>query len=223
MAVLNIPEEHASGLTKLQSLPKEKASLLREALTSAAEKKDGAEFSPSDLRPIDGVPEDDIEQIVDAITGLHHARAFFETPIDEFVDDVVESLRSAPKSGFSSGTAAIHAFKERMRDFLEIDQLALAAKSNVLRFEHERILQSLKILTDVRPIFGIDVEKPPEAVAIGHMLKVAYRRGGRLEEEFFALDEDDLRSLKNAVQRAESKANSLRAMLAKQLKIIGQQ
>jgi hypothetical protein len=224
VSVLSIPEEHASGLARLQSLSRENASLLRDALASAAARKQSADVSPTDIGPIEGVPESDVEQIVDAISGLHHARAFFETPLNEFLDDVVEAMKSAPNSGFSStGGGALDTFKERVRGFLNIEELALAAKSNVLRFEHERTLHSLRILTDARPIFGIDVEKPPEAIAIGHMLKIAYHRGGKVEEEFFALDEGDLQTLKKAVQRAELKANSLRTMLAKQLKVISQE
>jgi hypothetical protein len=220
--LLKIPDEHVSSLVKLQSLSSGHSSLLRDALASAAAKKESTEFSPADIGPIEGLPEMDVEAIVDAITGLHHAHAFHETPLSEFVDDVVKTMRSAPTSGFSTEVGAVNAFKERVRSFLDIGQLALATKSNVLNWEHERILHSLRILTDARPIFGIDVEKPPEAIAIGHMLKLAYHRGGRLEEEFFALDEEDLQTLKKAVQRAELKAKSLRAALAKNLKVMGQ-
>jgi hypothetical protein len=220
--VLKIPEEHVSGLTKLQPLSPETAARLRDALALAASKKETAELSPADIGTVEGVPEVDVEEIVDAITGLHHARAFYETPISEFLNDVVESLRTAPRSKFSTEVGTVDAFKERLRGFLDIGQLALAAKSNVLRFEHERTLHGIRILTDARPIFGSDVEKPPEAIAIGHMLKLSYHRGGRLEEEFFALDEEDLQMLKKAVDRAELKANSLRTMLTKQVKVMSQ-
>jgi len=221
--VLKIPEEQISGLTKLQALSPEIASRLRDALASAAAKKESAEFSPADLGTIEGLQEPDIEEILDTITGLHHARAFYETPINEFVDDIVASLKSLPRSKFSTEPGAISTFKERIRGFLDLSQLALAAKNNVLRFEHERTLHGIRILTDARPIFGSDVEKPPEAIAIGYMLKLSYRRNGRLEEEFFALDEGDLQTLKKAVGRAESKAISLRTVLAKQIKVMSQE
>ncbi len=220
MPVLKIPEEHVSGLTKLQSLSSETTARLRDALALAASRKESADFSPADIGAVEGLPEVEVEEIVDAVTGLHHARAFYETPMGDFLNDVIVSLRTAPRSKFLTEVSAIDSFKERLRDFLGIDQLALAAKSNVLRFEHERTLHGIRILTDARPIFGSDVEKPPEAVAIGHTLKLSYHRGGRLEEEFFALDEQDLETLKKAVKRAESKANSLRTMLAKQVKVM---
>jgi hypothetical protein len=220
---LKIPDEHAAGLVKLQSLSSEKSSLLRDALASAAAKKDSADFSPTDIGPIEGLAETEVEDIVDAITGLYHAHAFYETPINQFLDEIVATMKAARKSGFSTDVGAIDTFKERVRSFLDINQIALAAKSNVLGFEHERIVHGLRILTDARPIFGIDVEKPPEAIAIGHMLKLAYHRGGRVEEEFFALDEEDLQTLKKAVQRAELKAISLRSMLATHMRVIRQE
>lgn len=79
----------------------------------------------------------------------------------------------------------------------------------------------MRILTDIRPIFGNNVEEPPEAVVIMHTLKMAYHRGGRVDEVFFAMDETDLGDLKAAVARAELKAKSILATLAKtQLKVI---
>jgi hypothetical protein len=217
-----IPEEQVSGLAKLQALSPEIVSRLRDALALAAAKKESADFLPADIGTIEGLEEPDIEELVDAITALHHARAFYETPINEFVDDVIASLKSTPRSKFSTEAGAISAFKERIRGFLDLSQLALAAKSNVLRFEHERTMHGVRILTDARPIFGTDVEKPPEAIALSYVLKLSYRRNGRLEEEFFAMDEEDLQSLKKAVSRAELKAMSLRTVLAKQIKVMSQ-
>jgi len=62
-------------------------------------------------------------------------------------------------------------------------------------------VHSVRILTDARPIFGNNIEKPPEAIAIIHTLKIAYHRSGRLEEQFFAFDEHDLKELRSAVER----------------------
>jgi hypothetical protein len=212
---LRIPSEDQAGLAKLHSLSDHAASALRSALASAAIEKESADLSAEDIGPIEGLSSANLDQILEAITGLHHARAFAEVPLDEFVNDVSESIRSTAHPDFPTTGPALDQFKDRLRTFLAIDAIARAAKSNVLRYEHERTVHSLRILTDARPIFGNDVEEPPEAIAIIHTLKIAYHRSGRLEEEFFVFDEQDLKALKNAVERAELKANSLRAALTK--------
>jgi len=192
---------------------------LQSAVASAAAKKESADLSPQDVGPVGGLAEAELGEILDALSVLYHVRAYYDAPLDEFVADLADNMRSADP-GFTPGAATVE-FMERIKRLLSIEDLAVAAKGDVLTAEHERTLHGLRILTDARPIFGNDVQKPPDAIAIGHMLKLTFHRGGRLEEEFFALDEDDLRSLKEAVQRAEVKANSLRAALAKsQLRVL---
>ena len=215
MALLTIPAEHQVGLVKLQALSDPTASRLLSALAFAAEKKQSAYLSPEDLAPIEGLQREQLEQILDAVSGVQHARAYAETPLDEFVKDVSETMRSAVHLNFPTPEGAIRQFEERLRKFLDIAAFARAAKGDILMYEHERTVHGLRILTDARPIFGNSVEEPPEAVAIVHTLKIAYHRGGRLEEEYFAFDEIDLEELREIVERAELKAKSLRAALKK--------
>jgi hypothetical protein len=212
---LRIPSEHQAGLVKLYSLTDETASALRSALASAAVEKESAELSAEDIEPIEGLAPAILDQILEVITGLHHARAYADVPLEEFVNDVSGSIRSTTERDFPTTGPALDRFKDRLKAFLAIDAIARAAKSNIVRYEQERTVHGVRILTDARPIFGNNVEEPPEAIAIIHTLKIAYHRSGRLEEEFFAFDEHDLKELKNAVERAELKANSLRAVLTK--------
>jgi len=220
---LRIPSEHQAGLAKLHSLSDDTASALQSAIASAAVKKESAELSVEDIEPIEGLSPAVLDEILEVITGLHHARAYADVPLDEFVSDVSGSIRSTVDPDFPTTGPALDRFKDRLKAFLGIDAIARAAKSNVLRYEQERTVHGVRILTDARPIFGNSVEEPPEAIAIIHTLKIAYHRAGRLEEEFFAFDEHDLKELKNAVERAERKANSLRAVLTKsQLKVLSE-
>jgi len=214
LAFLRIPAEHQVGLVKLQALSDSTASQLLSALASAAEEKQSANLSPEDLAPIEGLPKDQLEQILDALSGIHHARAYAETPLDEFVNNVSETMRSADNA-LPTAESAIQQFEERIKRFMDIPALARAAKGDILRYEHERTVHDLRIVTDARPIFGNSVEQPPEAFAIVHTLKIAYHRSGRIEEEFFSFDEFDLEDLREAVERAELKARSLRAALNK--------
>lgn len=224
MSFLRIPSEHQAGLAKLHSLSDQTASAFRSALASAAIEKESAELSAEDIGPIEGLSRANLDQMLEAITGLHHARAFTEVPLDKFVNEVSEAIRSTAEPDFPTTGPELDRFKDRLKAFLAIDAVARAAKSNVLRYEQERTVHSVRILTDARPIFGNNIEKPPEAIAIIHTLKIAYHRSGRLEEQFFAFDEHDLKELRSAVERAELKASTLRAVLTKsQLKVLSEE
>lgn len=221
LAFLRIPPEHQVGLVKLRDLSDSTASQLLSALISAAEEKQSANLSPEDLAPIEGLPKDQLEQILDALSGIHHARAYAETPLDQFVNNVSETMRSAGNAPTSG--SGVQQFEERIKRFMDIPAFARAAKGDILRYEHERTVHDLRIVTDARPIFGNSVEQPPEALAIVHTLKIAYHRSGRIEEEFFAFDEVDLEDLREAVERAELKARSLRTALNKSgLQVLGE-
>jgi hypothetical protein len=212
VALLSIPKEHQAGLAKLQALPDRSASKLLLALKSAAEKTQNAYLSPEDLGEFEGVSSGELEQILDAVSGTYHARAHAEVSLSEFVKDVTETMRSGSQANLSSENAIRH-FEDRLTEFLSLPALARAAKGDILMYEHERNVHELRILTDARPIFGEDVQAPPEAIEITHTLKIAYYRGNQMIKEYFALDDFDLADLKRVVERAELKAKSLRAAL----------
>ena len=212
------------GLIKLGLLRDEIASQLRAALGVAARKKHVGRVSAEDLDPIPGISEADLEQIVEAVVGLNQGRIFGDTDIEEFVKAVTESMQSAAPSDFPMAVDLSDRLGKRIREFLTIDELVRSAKTNVLKYEHERPVHSLRILTDVRPIFGNSAEEAPEAAVVVHTLKLAYLRGGRVDEVFFAMDEGDLLHLKRAVARAELKAKSIRTALMKaQLEVIAEE
>ncbi len=222
--LLRIPPEHQSGLVKLALLSGQVAVQLHTVMSAAAQKAGGGSVSAEHLGPISGLSRADLEKIVDAVVGLNFARVYSDADIEDFAKDVSESLQAAAPSGFPTTKDSIDQFRKRIEEFLSIDGITRSAKTEILRYAHERSVHSLRILTDIRPVFGDDVEKPPEAVVIMHTLKMAYHRAGRLDEAFFGMDESDLRHLKEAAVRAELKAKSIRTALAKaRLKVVSEE
>jgi len=217
---LKLPLDEQVGLAKLQALSDEVAAGLLSAISSAAMKADTDGLAVADLAEISGLSKIDANQILETLVSLYHVRAYAEVELDEFVTDVSESMESAGRKDFPVQKGAIQRFRGRLARFLGLEDVDRAAKSSVLRYEHERTVHSLRILTDARPIFGGNAAEPPEAAVLLHTLKIAYHRAGSLGEVFFAFDEKDLEELKKAILRAEMKARSLRSVLAKaQVKI----
>jgi hypothetical protein len=217
VARLSIPKDHQIGLVRLQALSVPTATVLLAAIVSAAEKTQSGNLSTDDLVGVgyEGIPLDQLESILDALDGVYHARAVVEMPLDQFVKDIAESLRSLSLPNVRMSENETRQFEERLTQFMSVPGIARAAKGNILMYERERTVHGFRILTDARPIFGDDVEKPPEAIEITHTLKITYHQGTRHEEEYFALDEADLAELGLVVERAELKAKSLRAALSK--------
>lgn len=215
MARLKLLSSDQAGLTKLQGLPEQSAVDLLSAIKKAAEKASVDGLTIEDIPEIPGLSKADTEEILDAIDSLYHIRAYAEVEADEFVSDVCNAMRLAAKKDSTLTKSAEAQFRERLVKFLTLEDVSLAAKSSVLRYEHERTVHGVRILTDARPIFGSDASNPPDAAVVSQTLKIGYHHAGHVGEMFFAFDEGDLSELKRAIHRAEAKATSLRAVLSK--------
>jgi hypothetical protein len=211
---LQIPPDHQRGLLRLLSLPTEQAADFLKSIESAAKRVRSDKLSSADLQGTSGISSEDLDNMLDTILALYHVRHHADVSAEEFISDVIDSLREDKKASFVE-TEKIPAIRERLAAFLNIDRLNLWAKASVLRYEHERSLHDLRILTDARPVFGEEASAQPQMAVIFHMLKIEYHAAKGIEEVYFSLDEDDLEYLKRAIIRAETKARSLREALAK--------
>jgi hypothetical protein len=82
-------------------------------------------------------------------------------------------------------------------------------KASIVRIDYERVFQSSRIFTDVRPIFNA-IDSLPAAIAISHNLKLTYNRNNEQEEFFVALDDADLEQLIESLNRARAKSKLLK-------------
>ncbi len=213
MPALRIPPEHQRGLLSLLSLAEEQAAAFLNSLEAAASKVRSDKLSSADLQSVVGISAEDLSSMVDTISALYHVRHHADVSLKEFASDVIDSLREDGKAAKVVAADRLPATKERLQKFLSLDALSLWAKSSILRYEHERPIHDLRILTDARPVFGEEVSDRPRAAVIFHMLKMEYHVPQGIEEIYFSLDEDDLEYLKDAIARAEIKAKSLREAL----------
>ncbi len=103
-----------------------------------------------------------------------------------------------------------------MLALLGAEAFTLTAKAQDLQTDDERTFCRARILTDLRPVFGTNIEDGPKGMVIIHLLKLGFHQASeRHHDEFYvALDADDLQTLKKVVERAQSKAKILRATVS---------
>ena len=79
--------------------------------------------------------------------------------------------------------------------------------------DDERIFCHARILTDMRPVFGSEIESGPAGMVIVHLMKIAFHDAtSKDHKEFYvSLDSDDLQTLKKIAERAEVKASTLKS------------
>lgn len=105
-------------------------------------------------------------------------------------------------------------FKDRLAALIVNGPLQVLHKSLVLALEQDRVLYETKITTDIRPVFGEQLDSGPCSALILHSLRITFKQDGFEKVEYFAMEEADLMLLNYAVQRALAKSSALRQWLA---------
>ena len=78
-----------------------------------------------------------------------------------------------------------------------------------------RVFQSTRIVTDLRPVFGLDSGLDVKGLMVVHTLKIEYFADEGTRETYISMDDDDMAQLRRALDRAKEKAEVLRALIRK--------
>lgn len=105
---------------------------------------------------------------------------------------------------------------ELLEELLRSRALATAAKASDLVSEHEHVFSGIRILTDIRPIFGDDTAGEPDGVTIASTVKLDHYTDGNETSIYIAADEQDLQAIRDSVDRALDKVESMRRLMRKQ-------
>lgn len=229
MAVLSIPERHQLGVSKIRDLPIDTVRSLRTALDKSVFNEDRQEAMAVATSAIEsvsrsiGASAEDFKKIGEALVSMYLVKSSRDTPLEEFSDQIADALEDLPDPNLRLTPEERGLFKEKLQVILGAEVFGIISKVDDLRTESERIYCHARIVTDLRPVFGSDVQKGPMAVLVTHTLKIAYHGAGRRGDHDFyvSLDAEDLSELKGVILRAEAKANTLRPIVDGKVKLFG--
>jgi hypothetical protein len=161
------------------------------------------------------IPQNTAATIVSALTSNYSAKVrsggsasvLAEVNVREFDRSRGETKRLSEEERDS--------LRNRLTQLLSIESFDATAKVSDIAYDHERIIQSTRVLTDIRPAFLAEPPEPPAAAVLVHMLKISYQEADEEKEFFVALDSSDVDDLIKTLEHAKAKAQSLKAVLAK--------
>lgn len=216
MAELRIPEEYERGFAEIRRLDEKQLRDLVSALESEPPTLRRAELRSRVASRVDTVARDDVDQVIDALISLHALRDSMgvETPV------VLEAISDAMNE---SGVEDLEfdddedrkRFKAHLVQLLAVDTLDISAKANDLLYDHERTIHGpMRVLTDIRPVFGEDPGKEPNGAVIVQTLKITYHESAKIKEFFIALDTEQVDELIGVLGRASLKAEGVKRLLA---------
>ena len=202
-----IPDELREGLEKLHSLKPKVVSELVKTLKNTEPSLHYTDLVSRVANDVKGCPNSDARDIVFTILGLYSGTTSSKMEVNTFLEDIAHSRDlNIPED-------EREAFRKRLNQFLGIEALEITVKALNVFTDHERTFQDVRIITDIRPIFSMDPEKPPRDSVVVHSMKVMYREGSDYKEFFVAMDRSDLNTMKKAIDRALAKEKSSLAAL----------
>jgi hypothetical protein len=212
---LQVPDRQLADVRKLLELPAEKTQELLNALAEAGPKFNVDELA-AEVSSRAKLPPRLVNGIVSVLASLYVTRDNHHVPLETFVD---EEVGVALKNVMGSPSDLVDAQWATLRKFLMValaldNTVGTASKAGHILTEHERIFDDARIMTDIRPIFHLDVSEKPNAAVLIHMLRIRERDSlGHKSVQSFALDANDLRSLRETIDLAIKKEDTLRDAL----------
>lgn len=212
---IRIPKQYEVAFEKLIRLNDEAVEELVSLLGTPPQT-----FNPETLMSrlssgVKNIPTDDARKILDALFSLSALRSETEVTIEEFTDEVLRALGATGNEQFKLNDDSGRHFKERLIRLLTGKSFTVATRALDLMFEHQHTLQGLRIISDIRSVYTSPPDAEPSAAIIVHMLKIRYVEDQESRDFFVALDTADLRILKEVVERAEKKTESLKETLTR--------
>ena len=150
-----------------------------------------------------GLPVRDLVHLFISLK-VNHVRE--GTAVEKFAAEFKDEIRMAKPQGTG-------AYWEKLNGdiaaILSSGGLVLLAKSLDLMQGNARVFTKARILTDVRPVFGDDVTRPPLDGVVIHTLKLSFYSNDNEEDFHMALDRGDLLKLREVIDRALAKETTL--------------
>lgn len=204
MPGLFIPNSYRKGLLDLLSLDR---SAFDELVSKLKNQPEADIFKPIRLSgiQIDTFERKAADDILDVIALLFRVWALAgDKATEAFVDDVSEAIATFDPIGQSPDS------KQRIQTILNIEPIASLSKARAVLADNQYDFYDAKILTDIRYAFRPDPKAEPYGAVIVHLLKLSYHEEGDHKSFSVALDDTDLKRLREVIDRAEIKATRLR-------------
>ena len=200
-------------MQKLMKLSEDSFNQLISALEGVGPTLFPHELSDQVESKLKGVSSEDVSEIIASIMSLSSHRVHDDSTPEELAEQVAQA---ASDSGIAiQSNKERDSFKKKLIRFFELSTLYVSSKALGILQSNENVFCTCRILTDVRPVFGTDAKVPPVAAVVVYMLDISYHKDGDVKHLYIAMDSLDIDTLKDALNRAETKAETLKPLIKK--------
>jgi hypothetical protein len=137
-------------------------------------------------------------------------------------DEVVEAVRQGLEASDPRWEAAEmerwRSVEPSFKELLVAPVVRLVSATLDLMYEYQNLLQSARVITDIRPVFSEDAARI-EGSVVSHTLRIRYDSTEGDHSISIAMDESDIRELQKQCQRALLKAQTARSLMVQQANV----
>lgn len=209
---LRIPPPFKTPLADLIAMRREDRQRLIDIIQTAPAVQDRAKLAARIASETE-LDEERAAGIVSMLMSLY--RVIQDTPIDEFVGEVCDAMRTSGK--VEAKEVDWSSFKQDLTTLLSSDEtFGVTAKALDIRKQHPHVYCNARILTDIRPVFKVDAADAPTAAFVMHTLRISTHDEGdfsTVKDFFVSLDADDLKELRRLIDRAITKQTALKSLI----------
>lgn len=214
MSAPQVPPEEVEGLIRILALKKAAFDELVAVFSEIPPVMRGSELAALVSSKIVSIPKAELKQILETLLGMSVARLENDSTVSTFVEFVCQAMDHSDNDRLRLTGKERKNFRNRLTQLLSLEPLLYPAKGFGVMYDQDRLFLSARALTDIRPVVGSDVNEPPKAATIVHMLKIVYRHNDHEKNFHLAMDSQDVKSLIDVLQRALSKTDSFKRLLS---------
>jgi hypothetical protein len=213
MAVMEIPKSARQPIQHLIRLSAADFKSLLDALERATPVLDEDNFWRHVVPHLPTIDPSVVKSIVSEIVEMATSVSTMNTGIEEFASSVADGALAANSKDFPVTESDAKVLKERLVNALQGRKgLSITTKAMGVAVDQDRVFLHARILTDVRPVFDESGESVHGAVIV-HNLRIHYGQDSDHKDFYVALDTSDIQDLREALDRADAKANTLKNLL----------
>jgi hypothetical protein len=206
---LGIPAQLRAGLESLASLTPDQAAEVVGAVSSAEPFKSVRELEAVVRDALPSTAKAPAERIVASLISLSSIARSSD------IETVSEAVSQSDRLELDDEARA--ALRGVMDALLRSKAVFSTASAIELLTQHPQNFRASRVVTDIRPVFAEDASEPPMGAVLIQTLQLqTWDRNGDSETLYVAMDEADLRELRDDIERAIGKTATLRAMLDEQ-------
>lgn len=203
---LHIPPDYVPALRALSALTDDAAERMRSAL-GARSNYDRATIVNDVATAAASWNYKTASSLVEALLAIQSIRNVLK------LSESAVSLAAARAPELELEKDQADALARRIEAVLVAPSITLTARAQNLASEHERNLEEVRIITDIRPLFSQESEDELDGALISHSLRIRHSSIDGSSALYISLNMSDMASLRSAIDRAVQKAGALQHLL----------